>query len=132
MDESIWEHAIPIPASRLVKKSAIEARKRATVKELTRRQELLLAYLGDSIAHITEHYFNEETFKEVPPASQNLLDRAIRKMSLVYKDQPEHDYGSAKLPENYNEVKRWVAMRNAERRLNLLGTSLLHPRVIGE
>ena len=127
----LFENAIPIPASRIVEKSAIEARKLATVKELTRRQELLLAYLGDSVAHITEHYFNEATFKEVPPASQNLLDRAIRKMSLVYKNQPEHDYGSAKLPDNYNEVKRWVAMRNAERKVNLLGTSLLHPRVVG-
>lgn len=94
------------------------------------RETLIEAYEGDNLRELTDKYFTSKdgkVQKSVPSAEGNLLDRAIRRMSLVYKDAP--DYGVEKWPNGYDPMKRWLFMKRAERIANNIGTILLRPVV---
>ncbi len=131
-----FDGAIPILPSEWVPENAREARDEALKEELQSRDTLLGAYLGENIDETTRLYFDANTWKEVPPARQNLIDRFIRRISLVYKSRPEYLYSDTdnfedvtKRPDQkeYDELDRWIFMKRSERKTNLLGTSLLHP-----
>lgn len=128
-------NTFPIPPSDLVKDNAIKAREDALKQELSNRKLYYGAYLGENIAETTMAYFAPEVWKEVPPAQQNMIYRFVKRISLVYKNQPEYIYGNpeAKImtlpPNEYDELGRWVFMKSAERKVNLMGESLIHPVV---
>ncbi len=95
------------------------------------REVLLDAYEGNNLRELNDVFFtNDEgkVQKSVPSATQNLIDRAIRRRSLVYKNQP--DYGDVKWPNGYDPNKRWQFMKGSERTANNIGTVLLRPKVI--
>ena len=94
------------------------------------RGTLLDAYEGNNLEAITRGFFTNPkgvVQSSVPNANQNLLDRAIRRMALVYKHQPS--YGVPAWPEGYGANRRWLFMKGAERLANLIGTLLLKPVV---
>ena len=98
------------------------------------REKLLDAYEGNNAEDLTKDYFkNKEKAVQssVPNASQNLIDRAIRRRSLVYKNEP--DYGKdIKWPDGYLPDKRWRFFKGAERAANNIGTVLLRPKTVDE
>ncbi len=99
-------------------------------KFMLTRETLIEAYEGDNLQQLTDQWFTSKKTgvqKNVPGAVQNLLDRGIRRLSLVYKDEP--DYGTDKWPDGYDPMKRWLFMKNAERTANNIGTVLLRPVV---
>ncbi len=99
-------------------------------KFMDTREILIEAYEGDNLQELTDQWFKSKKTgvqKNVPGAVQNLLDRGIRRLSLVYKDQP--DYGVEKWPDGYDPMKRWLFMKNSERTANNIGTVLLRPVV---
>ena len=99
-------------------------------KFMEARETLIEAYEGDNLQELTDQYFKNDkkvVQTSVPGAVQNLLDRAIRRMSLVYKDEP--DYGEVEWPKGYDPMKRWLFMKNSERTANNIGTVLLRPVV---
>ena len=96
------------------------------------REILIEAYEGDNLQELTEGFFKNQSGvvqKSVPTAKQNLLDRGIRRISLVYKKEPA--YGTEKWPKGYDPMKRWLFMKNSERMANNIGTILLRPVVRG-
>ena len=110
---------------------------------MAERRKLLGIYNGsDTNSHLADK-FTDSTLQEVILASTNIVDRAIRRMALVYKDFPDYKYkgkgededGTAKegeLPDDYSSVARWLAFKNAERLSNLLGTVAIRPVVRGD
>ncbi|HEA68301.1 hypothetical protein LCGC14_1268440 [marine sediment metagenome] len=97
------------------------------------REELQDAYEGNNLQELTDNFFKNKENKvqtSVPGASQNLIERAIRRRSLVYKNRP--DYGVAKWPEGYDAMKRWLFFKSAERIANNIGTILLRAKVIDD
>ena len=106
--------------------------KRKNHQDFQREREVLLdAYEGNNLQELTDDYFRNKEKKvqtSVPGASQNLIERAIRRRSLVYKNRP--DYGVAKWPEGYDPMKRWLFFKSVERTANNIGTVLLRAKVI--
>lgn len=100
---------------------------------MAKRKKLLGIYSGkDTNSHLKDK-FTASTLKEVILADSNIVDRAIRRMSLLYKDAPEYTFtGEGKLPDEYPSVKRWLSMKNAERLSNLLGTVAIRPVARGD
>ncbi len=108
------------------------ALKRKNHQDFQREREVLLdAYEGNNLQELTDGYFKNKENKvqtSVPGASQNLIERAIRRRSLVYKNRP--DYGVAEWPEGYDPMKRWLFFKSSERTANNIGTVLLRAKVI--
>ena len=107
------------------------ALKRKNHREFMREREKLLdAYEGNNLQELTDNFFKNKENKvqtSVPGASQNLIERAIRRRSLVYKNRP--DYGVDDWPDGYDPMKRWMFFKSAERTANNIGTVLLRPVV---
>ena len=94
------------------------------------RGTLLDAYEGSNLESLTRGYFTNPkgvVQSSVPNANQNIIDRAIRRIALVYKRQP--NYGVAAWPKGYRPLRRWQFMKEAERIANLIGTLLIKPVV---
>lgn len=94
------------------------------------RGELLDAYEGDNLEALTQGYFKNSAGvvqSSVPNASQNIIDRAIRRLALVYKHEPS--YGVTGWPEGYHPTRRWLFLKGAERLANLIGTLIIRPVV---
>jgi len=100
---------------------------------LDARERLVDMYSQEDISgHLmTGEMFDAAAMKTAPFPKQNIIDRAIRRLSLVFKDQPEYDYGEkAELPDWYDERRRWKFMKETERLGNLLGTLMVRPLVL--
>ncbi len=95
------------------------------------RAKYIRIYTGDDPNSHLVSKFTASVLEEVILAKTNLVDRAIRRMALVYKDQPEYNFGESKMPKGfeYPFSKRWIALKNAERLCNLLGTIAIRPVV---
>lgn len=97
---------------------------------LDKRERLIDMYSQENISgHLIEdEMFDAGALKTAPFPQQNIIDRAIRRMALVFKDQPEYDYAKPdKLPDWYDERRRWLFMKETERIANLLGTLMVRP-----
>ena len=98
---------------------------------MTNRKKWLGIYTGEDINSHLISKFTTNVLEEVKLASSNIVDRAIRRMALTYKDKPEYTHTGKGLPEDYPSVNRWIAFKNAERLCNLLGTVAIRPVVRG-
>ncbi len=126
-----YVNTIPVPPSEWMADILDQERKQRFLAFMETRVGLVNRYSGDNLKDYITPYFGPDTWREVPPARQNIIDRAIRKMALVYKNQPEYVF-KPDAPEEYDQIKRWQFFRNAERMANLLGTILLHPVIRGD
>ena len=124
-----WIFNIPLITKKMLRDSM-------TVQELTHLQQLLdkrkilmQKYSGEDISGTLEKLFTPNARKVTKLPEQNIIDRAIRRISLVYKNMPEYVYRPSKLPENYDSARRWGFMKETERIGNLLGTLIARPLV---
>ena len=123
-------NTLPVPPSVWMGETLSQLRKENLHKFLEARRGLVDRYSGDNLHKFITPYFDADDLKnEVLPARQNLIDRAIRRISLVYKNEPQYEY-TGELPEEYDSMGRWKAMRQAERMANLMGSILLYPNIL--
>ena len=100
-------------------------------KRMTHRQAILDRYTGKDIIGPIDQYFSDNVKTLVLVAAHNIVKKIVNREAQVYKEMPtvkfpsENGNDETELPEEYNQVKRWMTFKKAERRTKLLGTGLI-------
>ena len=72
------------------------------------RERLIDVFTGEAVSTHLVKYFDGHALRETSIAQHNLVKKAIKRISLVYKDQPSVDFGEDReAPEGYGLIRRW-------------------------
>ncbi len=131
-----FQNAFPVPPEAWLADQLEDLKQGRFTAFMVRREEILDMYTGDDLESSVKAYFRDPerpggslypALEQAPLARQNLLDRFVRRLALVYKQRPDYPIGDAAWPEGYDLLRRWLFFKAAERKAALLGTALLHP-----
>ena len=125
-----WINTVPLTPAEWLADAARRLKKVKWDGMMTNRQHLIDIYSGDNVSGHLKDKFTEDLLAETRLAEQNIVDRVIRRIALVFKKQPKWGFEEgAVLPDGYSLARRWKALKGAERLANLVGTVAIRPAI---
>lgn len=137
MHIDIFKNGVVVSAKEIMDKVLVDLKTNNENKRAKYRQSILDRYTGDNISKSLNSYFSENAKSLARVAEQNVIKQIVNNEAQVYREMPvasfptdepaegEEAVEAVELPEEYDQVKRWMVFQKAEIRTRLLGTGLI-------